>query len=92
MQELVDKAVSAIRDYVHRALDARIRAVEARIVVLESLPVSMQQFRGVWKANDHYHQHQFAVLGGSLWVCKQSGTRSRPGTDSDWQLSAKGGH
>ena len=44
----------------------------------------------VWLAEREYNSGNLTVHNGSLW-CAQERTKSRPGTDSTWQLYVKQG-
>ena len=85
--EVLEPLVNMIAEKI-RSEDAK---VISRIEALESTPKRMH-YRGIRSAHETcpYLVDQFATHNGSLWACLKSNTHSRPGTDSDWQLSAKG--
>jgi hypothetical protein len=47
-------------------------------------------YRGTWDASEEYDEGDFCTDRGSLWTCLAP-TRSRPGSNSDWQLAVKRG-
>jgi hypothetical protein len=47
-------------------------------------------YRGVWDASEEYAEGDFCTDRGSLWTCLAP-TRSRPGSNDDWQLAVKRG-
>ena len=45
---------------------------------------------GVWLEGREYHSGNLTVHNGSLW-CAQERTKSKPGTNGEWQLWVKRG-
>jgi hypothetical protein len=79
-----EELTEIIRDFVSRAIQPlkdRIEKLEARGEV---------KVCGVWLQDREYENGNLAVHNGSLW-CAQARTKSRPGTDSSWQLYVKQG-
>lgn len=86
----VDKLISAI----NKRLSDELLPMVKKILELEKrIALSQEQgkYVGVYLSGHNYKKGNFCTHSGSLWVCKQD-TQSRPGTNSDWQLCAKGGH
>jgi hypothetical protein len=82
------EALDAVGDVI-RARDAKIAALERRIVELESR--GELRYCGAYEEGREYLAGNFVTRGGSLWHAEQP-TRSRPGTDHrSWRLVVKKG-
>lgn len=54
------------------------------------LPI--QEYKGVYRPEEAYLQHDTATWAGSLWHCNVTGTKAKPGDgSSDWTLAVKKG-
>ena len=69
------------------ALD-QIDELTRRIAEIENKPVL--RYLGVWEQQRQYNEQNVVTCEGGMWVCRTA-TRSRPGSDSTWQLAVKRG-
>jgi hypothetical protein len=69
-------------------LCARIEELENRVKQLEARPSKVKAC-GV-RVEREYNSGNLTVYNGSMW-CAQERTKSKPGTDSTWQLYVKPG-
>lgn len=49
---------------------------------------AVPRWRGVFVQGAQYHQLEFTVCAGALWICKTD-TDTRPGSSDHWQLCCK---
>ncbi|MDQ3347575.1 MAG: hypothetical protein M3545_06370, partial [Acidobacteriota bacterium] len=65
------------------AAHQRLTALEARILVLEAVPVPL--YRGTHQEGKAYPSNTLITRAGGLWISIMS-TTSVPGTDPSWKL------
>jgi hypothetical protein len=74
-------------DAVATVADDRLRALEAKIAAVEEK--MLNAYRGVWAPDTSYERGQFATFDGSMWACLRP-TKDKP-PSSNWQLCVKAG-
>jgi hypothetical protein len=92
LQTAWDQSFTECKTYIDRNDDilvAKIAALEARIACLEQRTHDVK-FCGAWVEDHEYKAGNLTVSSGSLWSA-QAQTKSRPGTDANWQLCVKRG-
>jgi hypothetical protein len=93
---MIDEVVMAEHEQLEKILGHEI----AEIIKAELAPLEKRIERlearhevracGVWLQDREYKSGNLAVYNGGLW-CAQERTKSRPGSDSSWQLYVKQG-
>jgi hypothetical protein len=83
-KEFGEELTEIIKSYVARA----VKPLEDRIAQLEAR--GEVKMCGVWLQDCEYETGNLAIYNGSLW-CAKARTKSRPGSDSSWQLQIKQG-
>jgi len=81
-------ATAAVRGILEELDLAADQIAQLRAEVKE-LRGSALRYRGVWSAVNSYGRGDLATTGGSLFHCNVDGATEKPGTSSQWTLTAK---
>jgi hypothetical protein len=88
MAEIEETLGREIADLIRQHVAAATKPLCDRIAELEAR--GEVKACGVWLQDREYNSGNLAVHNGGLW-CAQERTKSRPGSDSSWQLYVKQG-
>jgi len=83
--KVADIALRGILQELELAAD---QVAELRAEVKE-LRGSSLRYRGVWSAVNDFRRGDLTTTGGSLYHCNVDGATEKPGTSSQWTLTAK---
>ena len=64
---------------------------ETKGITIQEFRIPVPLYRGVYRDGEEYTQGDTVTFSGSVWHCNVDGTKSRPRTNTDWQLMVKEG-